>query len=203
VVKDERERQHGDDYLVLASHYALDSFLLDRSDKKGLYDAIVILEYCLTKSKFNYVVKILLIRMYFEIGAVQRALFLADSLDIKQIQRDTLSYLFTSDLECFGGVVPALRRLRTVLNIYGRNQAETPEMILQAFKFGTFSKIPEFLDFKRQLDHSVQRAVTNRQIFKATLMSANSLGDTIQKVTEFGLEDLSVDGECPFLSISS
>jgi N-terminal acetyltransferase B complex non-catalytic subunit len=148
-------------------------------------------------------VKLLLIRLYFEIGAIQRSLDLADSLDIKQVQCDTLSYLFTSDLECFGGISSAYRRFKLVLVIYERNLSETPEMILQAFKFGTFSKIPEFLNFKKQLDHSVQRAVTNRQIFRNHILSASSLGDTIQKVTEFALEDLSIDGHCPFLSIAN
>jgi N-terminal acetyltransferase B complex non-catalytic subunit len=199
-VKDERERQHGDDYLILAAHYALDLFLNDRSDKRGIFDAIVLLEYCLTKSKFNYVAKLLLIRLYFELGVCQRSLDLADSLDIKQIQRDTLSYLFTTNLESYGGMGSAIRRLKQVLTIYDKNQSETPEMILQAFKFGSFSKIPEFIDFKKRLDYSIQRAVTHRQIFRAELLSCATLAETIQKVTEFSLEDLSLDGHCPFLS---
>jgi N-terminal acetyltransferase B complex non-catalytic subunit len=189
--------------LVLAAHYALDPFLNDRSDRRGIFDAIVLLEFCLTKSKFNYVAKLLLIRLYFELGVCQRPLDLADSLDIKQIQRDTLSYLFTTNLESFGGMRSAFQRLKHVLTIYAKNQSDTPEMILQAFKFGSFSKIPEFIDFKKRLDYSIQRAVAHRQIFRTEILGSTTLAETIQKVTEFSLEDLSLDGHCPFLSNSS
>jgi hypothetical protein len=50
--------------------------------------------------------------------------------------------------------------LTQALSIYKSNDRETPEMIVQAFKFGTFSKIPEFIDFRARLSQSLQKTVT-------------------------------------------
>jgi hypothetical protein len=140
-------------------------------------------------------------RLYFELGVSQRSLDLAESLDIKQVQRDTLSYLFTDDLEFFGGMKQCARICRDVLQIHDRNEIETPEMILHAFKFGTFSKIPEFIDFKTQLHCSVQKAVSNRQILRAEILGATSYQELMGIIQNFKLEALSIDGSCPFLSM--
>lgn len=67
-VKDERERQYGDDYILLAVHAILDEYFLNRGVTSHLVDAIALLEYGLEKSKFNYLFKILLIRLYMELG---------------------------------------------------------------------------------------------------------------------------------------
>jgi N-terminal acetyltransferase B complex non-catalytic subunit len=67
-VKDEREQQYGDDYILLAAHAILDEYFLNRNVQSYLVDAISLLEYGLEKSKFNYQFKILLIRLYVELG---------------------------------------------------------------------------------------------------------------------------------------
>lgn len=91
MVQDGRERQFGDDYLLLAAHAVLESYILS-GQRKLLLDAIVILEFGLEKSKFNYDFKILLFRVYSEIGVAQRTLDLATSLEVKNIQLDTLRF---------------------------------------------------------------------------------------------------------------
>lgn len=75
-------------------------------------------------------------------------------------------------------------------------------MILQAFKFGTFSKIPEFIDFKRNLQFSIQRATTHRQLNRVSLLSAHSWIGFIDKVNQIDINSLSLDGKCPFLGFS-
>jgi N-terminal acetyltransferase B complex non-catalytic subunit len=74
-------------------------------------------------------------------------------------------------------------------------------MIVQAFKFGTFSKIPEFIDFKNQLANSVQRAVTQRQLNRLELLGSNNWSQFCDKVNKIDISTLSLDGSCPFLSI--
>lgn len=75
-------------------------------------------------------------------------------------------------------------------------------MIIQAFKFGTYSKIPEFIDFKRQLQLSVQKAVTNRQINRLELLKAGSWTELCSAVRNLDLDTLALDGACPFLSMN-
>eukprot|EP00842_Homolaphlyctis_polyrhiza_P004957 jgi/Hompol1/5462/HPOL_004454-RA len=161
---DERERQPGDDYIVLAVEYLLDSFYESR-DHAILYQAICILEYGVSKSKFNYQFKFMLIRIYLEIGVFERPLDLADSMEIKNIQLDTLSYLYLDNLEVYGTFANAVRLFMGNTSIYKRNKIETTDAIIRAFQYATFSKassllafqIPEFLKFRDRVDKSVQR----------------------------------------------
>ncbi|KAJ3308763.1 N-alpha-acetyltransferase 25, NatB auxiliary subunit [Boothiomyces sp. JEL0838] len=196
-----KERQHGDDYLIVASHYYLDDYITDRTNLTSLYNAIAILEFGLLNSKYNYIITLLLVRLYFEIGAANRALDLADTLDIKQVQLDTISYLYTDGLEYFGNLDRASYTFNNALNIYFRNEIETPEMILQAFKFGTFSKIPEFINFQNRLTSSVQRAITNRQILRIEYLSPSNWLQMEDRIQNTNIEDLSPDGTCPYLNI--
>ena len=92
---DERERQYGDAFIVLAVHYLLDA---DNRDDSQIMMCIAVLEYALGASKCNYEFKLLLIRLYYQLGAYQRALDLAETLDVRQIQHDTIRYFL---FDCF------------------------------------------------------------------------------------------------------
>lgn len=134
-----------------------------------LFDAISILELGLEKSKFNYSFKLLLIRLYYELGVYLRPLELAEQLDVKQIQHDSVSYIYTEDMECFGQFSLSIQLLKESMIIYQRNEIETSDSLIQAFKFATFSKIPEFVDFRDRVRHSIQRIISTRQIIRAKL----------------------------------
>ncbi|KND04408.1 uncharacterized protein SPPG_00138 [Spizellomyces punctatus DAOM BR117] len=167
---DERELQPGDDYLLLAVHILIQLYSRDRDRKNYLAEAVAVLEYGLQRSKFNFQIKLLLIRLYFELGVFQRMLDLAASLDVKQIQHDTLSFLFTDDLELLGCPELALRSFIKAMTIYASNERETPEMIVQAFKYGTFSKIPEFIRFRDRVRRSLQHSIFKRQLYRVEIL---------------------------------
>nr|KAJ3420637.1 N-alpha-acetyltransferase 25, NatB auxiliary subunit [Polyrhizophydium stewartii] len=191
---DNRERQPGDDYISLAAEYLLAAFVASR-DRQILYRMIALVEFAIDKSKHNYHFRLLLVRLYFEAGVSQRALDHAQALDVKQVQLDTLSYLFTTDLELFGLYGQASQHFSNGLDIYDRNKSETTEAILQAFRFGTFSKIPEFIKFFERLDRSVQRSHFRIQISRCELMY---FAKSIEDMREFfsGVEtDISADEE--------
>ena len=189
---DERDRHPGDGYLLLAVTLIIQKYSKDSHDKKLLYHAISILEYGLTTSKFNYLFKILMVRILFEVGCPQKAIDVALSLDIKQMQFDTLSYLYTSGIENFGCQPGVKIALQNALSIYYYNQIETPEMTIQAFKFATLSKIPEFIDFKERLDNSLQRAISARQSIRIELLIAQSWSELNQNIATMELESLSL-----------
>ncbi|TPX65727.1 hypothetical protein SpCBS45565_g04984 [Spizellomyces sp. 'palustris'] len=167
---DERELQPGDDYLLLAVHILVQLYSRDGDRKNYLSEAVAVLEYGLQRSKFNFQIKLLLIRLYFELGVFQRMLDLAASLDVKQIQHDTLSFLFTDDLELLGCPELALRSFIKAMTIYASNERETPEMIVQAFKYGTFSKIPEFIRFRDRVRRSLQHSISKRQLYRVEIL---------------------------------
>jgi N-terminal acetyltransferase B complex non-catalytic subunit len=63
-------------------------------------------------------------RLYIELGITERALDIAVSLDIKNIQFDTLSFLFTDGIESLGQFSYPSRILQNSLSIYDRNEIE-------------------------------------------------------------------------------
>lgn len=156
---DKRELQYGDEYLILAAHYVLDRFIEDRSPAL-LIDLVRLLEYGLLNSAFNYEMKLLLVRAYYQLGAPQRSIALGASLEIKQIQHDSIGYLVTSELETF---LTGTTELADARDIYERNAIETPEMLMAAVRFETYSKISEFQAFYTQVDSSVHRVTLYRQ----------------------------------------
>ena len=88
---DEREMQYGDDYVLLAVVTLLEEYYRNHQ-KHLLYDCLLLLEYALEKSKYNFYFKIVMIRIYLELNGYQEALRLYDSLEIKQVQHESLSY---------------------------------------------------------------------------------------------------------------
>ena len=153
-------------------------------------DAILLLEYALHRSKFNFHFKILLIRLYIQLGVCNRAWEIYQTMDVKQIQHDTLSYathsfndwyryLFCDDVAQLGFPQTAFECLMSSKTIYRSNQLETPEMLVQAFRFGTFSKIPEFIRFYSRLHNSVQQVIgTFQYISNEMVHSSNTWEET-------------------------
>lgn len=105
------------------------------------HHAIILLEYGLSRSQFNFHFKLPLIRLYLNCGVFKRAHDLFDELAIKHIQFDTLGH-FLVDM---GTSLGHLRGCRSVLDaasaIYHSNLRETPEATCQAFRYSTFSKV--------------------------------------------------------------
>ncbi|KAI9103067.1 N-acetyltransferase B complex non catalytic subunit-domain-containing protein [Phlyctochytrium arcticum] len=195
---DERELQPGDEYLILAAQALI---YLHQETKAAvsphLLQAGTILEYGLQRSKFNYQMKLLLVRIYAQLGAVMPLLDHASTLDIKQIQHDTVSYFITHDIEMLGAPEKVVGPIMRAMTIYSSNERETPEMIVQAFKFCTFSKIEEFIRFRDRLRHSLQRMLFQGQLCRIELLrrgpSLDGMREYLNEVTDPEL-DASADG---------
>ena len=190
IVKDERERHPGDGYILMAVTEIINCYVTSYKDTKLLFLCLSLLELGLEHSKFNYLFKIIMVRLLFEIGCSQKAINVALSLDIKQMQFDTLSYLYTSGIEYFGCQPGVKVALSNAQSIYYYNQIETPEMTVQAFKFATMSKIPEFVEFRKRLEYSVQRAISARQTLQVEMMVTKSWGELKQLFATIDLESL-------------
>ncbi|KAI9331961.1 N-acetyltransferase B complex non catalytic subunit-domain-containing protein [Obelidium mucronatum] len=165
------ERQYGDDCLVLAALLILERFDQNREKKSLLFRAILLLESGLQKSTYNFQMKIMLIRLYTFLGVSQPVVTHSLSLDVKQVLLDTLTYIYADDFERISPVNVSSRLVKKALAIYASNDKETPEMMIQAYKFGTYSKVPEFRNFQLRLSNSIQRAISVRQIALTEFLS--------------------------------
>jgi len=178
---EDTERQFGDDYLVIAAAILIDNY---KSANKicYLYEAIAILERGLEKSKFNFQFKIILMRLYSILGDAFRTTELSKSLNLRSIQFDTLSFLYTEGLDSLNLTQIPLQIYNLYLSIYKSNHIETPDVITQAYKNETYSKIIEILDFYHKLNNSIQQVLFHQQIIRLETLQAFN---TVNKANDY------------------
>lgn len=148
---DSEDDRSADDSLLLADH------VLRRrkgTSTETLKTIALLLEHGLSRSKHNFQFRLSLIDIYRKLGAWSAAHKHFAALSIKQIQRDTLSYILYEDSVHEYVSSMQMTGLKTSQNIYWANEQETPEMICQAYEKGTYSKIAELLLFQRRLRKS-------------------------------------------------
>ncbi|GBB94039.1 hypothetical protein RclHR1_02280012 [Rhizophagus clarus] len=188
------ENQYGDDFVILASH-----ILIDLYNKKGqnsfLYHAIFLLDNALHKSKYNFQFKLLLIRLYRALGIILEPLELYKSMDIKHVQLDTMSHYVCERSSSFAIYEDAIQACYDTLPIYRNNDVETPEMIVQAYKYATFSKIQEFIQFRKELDNSLQKILIDREIIRLEFLTMSKDFKNIMEYLEKEIDtsDLNYD----------
>lgn len=107
----------------------------------------------------NFILKLFAIFLLRELGAVSFALSLYDSLNVKFIQLDILSYVVLDWIPLIGFKEEVFRIQKGLLSLYENNDSETPELLCEAYRHGSFSQVPEFLDLHLQLKYSIQRKI--------------------------------------------
>ncbi|TFK54787.1 hypothetical protein OE88DRAFT_1653277 [Heliocybe sulcata] len=156
----ETELQPADDLAILAAHAFISSWSVGGSEKQ-LYNASVILEYGLTKSRHSYHMRLLLIQIYRLLGASSLALEHYRDLNVKQVQNDTLSHLILARVSTFSlagsGDITYSNECLESSHIYMNNSQETSDWIVRAFTQEKYSQIPDLIALEERLDNSLQR----------------------------------------------
>ncbi|KAF9322121.1 N-alpha-acetyltransferase 25, NatB auxiliary subunit [Podila horticola] len=189
---EETERQYGDDYAIMAAHLLIS---LHKQTKSyfPLLTAVFMMEHALNASKHNYQLKLVLIRVYELLGAFSCAAAIYNTMGIKHVQHDTMSHFITDRAVSFGQFNDALNQLYGAHEIYHSNEAETPEMILQAYKYSTFSKMQEFIEFQSRLENSLQKMIADRELIRLELLKEDSVSRAIAYLKELELGNLKYD----------
>ncbi|KAG0240907.1 N-alpha-acetyltransferase 25, NatB auxiliary subunit [Actinomortierella wolfii] len=191
---EETERQYGDDYAIMASHILIDLYKETKS-YTPLLNAAFLLEHALKASKHNYQMKLLLIRIYSILGAFNCANAIYNTMSIRHVQHDTMSHYITDRALNYGLVNEALTQVYEEHQIYHSNEAETPEMILQAYKYSTFSKIPEFIEFQSRLENSLQKVIADRELIRLEFMKEDTVTHAVKYLQELDGDQLKFDAE--------
>uniref|UniRef100_A0A8C2HP78 N(alpha)-acetyltransferase 25, NatB auxiliary subunit n=1 Tax=Cyprinus carpio TaxID=7962 RepID=A0A8C2HP78_CYPCA len=127
-------------------------------DQNMLWQCLGLLEEGLSNSSSNAQFKLLLLLLYCRLGAFEPVVDLYSSLDAKHVQHDTIGYLLTRYAESLGQFAAASQSCNFSLRFFHSNQKDTSEYIIQAYKYGAFEKIPEFIAFRNRLNHSLHFA---------------------------------------------
>jgi len=168
------ELQYGDDYVLLAAHLLIYQYKLT-GDRAYLLQAVALLQYGNKNSKYNFQMKLLAIRIYAILGVYNRLSEIYTSLDVKHIQQDTISFFLVDNTLNLGAFDKAIHSYAEVESFYESNRNETPEMVVLAYKHGTFSKTSEFTRFYQRIDQSIHKAVVQVEGIRHDLLFADQL----------------------------
>ncbi|KAM4827335.1 N-alpha-acetyltransferase 25, NatB auxiliary subunit isoform 3-T3 [Thomomys bottae] len=179
------ELQFSDYYCLLAVHVLIDVWR-ETGDETAVWQALTLLEEGLAHSPSNAQFKLLLVRIYCMLGAFEPVVDLYSSLDAKHIQHDTIGYLLTRYAASLGQYAAASQSCNFALRFFHSNQKDTSEYIIQAYKYGAFEKIPEFIAFRNRLNNSLHFAqVRTERMLLDLLLEANissSLAESIKSM---------------------
>ncbi|KAI5966511.1 MDM20 [Candida pseudojiufengensis] len=118
---------------------------------ENIISNIIIINNLLIQDKYNYKLKILLIKLYSNLNNNNLIISIYQSLKIKMIQHDTLNYLLTNSL-------PSKISLEVYIEIfkfYLTSFQEIKETIYNGFDFEIYNKLESFINFNKRLKNSI------------------------------------------------
>uniref|UniRef100_A0A8C4GP80 N-alpha-acetyltransferase 25, NatB auxiliary subunit n=1 Tax=Dicentrarchus labrax TaxID=13489 RepID=A0A8C4GP80_DICLA len=123
------ELQFSDMYCLMVAHVYVDLWT-ETGDENMVWQGLGVLQEGLSHSPSNAQFKLLLLLLYCHLGAFEPVVDLYSSLDAKHVQHDTIGF----------------------------TRSYTSEYIIQAYKYGAFEKIPEFIALRNRLNQSLHFA---------------------------------------------
>ncbi len=157
------------EFVIIACEALLSQYRGNQNDLPTLLlRIVVIMESALLKNPYEFHLKLWLISLYCKLNLVNRAESLFESLKVKFVQLDTLSTILSTRISSLETKLNSSKSniLFQVAKFYSNNVGrEVPQLILNGFKQGSFSKIQGFFEFENRINFSFTRLQnTNEQI---------------------------------------
>ncbi|XP_053958100.1 phagocyte signaling-impaired protein [Anastrepha ludens] len=149
-----------DPYALLAANVMYDVSLREQKSDR-IFEALCLLQYVLRNSTSNFHVKLLSLKIYHMFGCMLGAQEMYDYLDIKQIQLDSMSYIHCNLLPLCSRFSMARNVFDATLKFFTNSYKERLEYITLTYRFCTFSKLEEFMNFKERLTNSIHYVSTS------------------------------------------
>lgn len=120
-----------------------------------LCEALCQLQYLLTSSPSNFHAKLLSLQIYHILGCGTGAHQTYELLDVKHVQLDSMGYLHCARLPSLGQASIAKPLYDLTLKFFTGHDKDGFEYLAMCYKFGSFSKLFEFMDFNERLSNSL------------------------------------------------
>ncbi|XP_075236875.1 phagocyte signaling impaired [Lycorma delicatula] len=170
---------HNDPYALLTAHICYDIWI-ETNDKLYIRDAIVVLENALLYSTSNYQLKLLLLKFYNLIGGSKEGHRTYELLDIKHMQLDTLGYFQLWPLLSTGQYTIACQIFNLTLKFFTASCRESADHLTFSYKYGSFLKISEFVEFRDRLNNSLHYAFVQVEKSLMDIFHSTSYQNTVQ-----------------------
>lgn len=174
------ERFCADDLLAMIAHYYCDSYLTEvklvttevspvavkafdtnplsaASPLRHLVAAASVLEFGIAHSKWNFQFKLLLNEVYYALGDVRSLIDQFDSVDVKHVQLDSVSWLFTDSLlrnATFTDIAKIAKRTHA---FYDESRRTASDFAFEAFTHGAYHKVQEIMHFCDRVNESAYK----------------------------------------------
>lgn len=126
-----------------------------------LIEALYLLQYVLSNGPSNFHAKLLILQIYQILGCGFGANNIYEKLDVKHIQLDSMGYLHCGQLPASGIYSIAKPLYDTTLKFFTTSYKDTIDYLAMSYKFGSFSKLQEFMDFREKLANSFHYTYTS------------------------------------------
>lgn len=126
-----------------------------------IFEALCLLQYALRNSTSNFHIKLLSLKIYHMLGCHIGAQEMYEYLEIKHIQLDSVGYVHAIPLTQSGRFSMARNIYDATLKFFTNSYKERLDYIAYAYRFCTFSKLEEFMNFKERLSHSLHFVSTS------------------------------------------
>lgn len=149
-----------DNYALVAVYIMYDLAYKSKSSEY-LIEALYLLQYVLSNGPSNFHAKLLILQIYQILGCGFGANNIFEKLDVKHIQLDSMGYLHCGQLPASGLYSIAKPLYDTTLKFFTTSYKDTIDYLAMSYKFGSFSKLQEFMDFREKLANSFHYTYTS------------------------------------------
>lgn len=126
-----------------------------------LVETLHFLNYLLKNSPSNFHGKLLCLQIFNILGCGLGAHKIYDSLDIKHIQLDSMGYLHCANLPMTALTTLSKPIYDQTLKFFTASYKDSSEYLAMSYKFGSFSKLQEFMDFREKLSNSLHYSMVS------------------------------------------
>lgn len=148
-----------------------------------LVETLHLLNYLLRNSPSNFHAKLLCLQIYHILGCALGAHKIYVSLDVKHVQLDSLGYLHCGHLPISGIITLAKPIYDQTLKFFTASYKDSLEYLAMSYKFGSFSKLQEFMDFRERLSNSLHYSMISVEALIQEIVCFN--GSTQQNLLQF------------------
>jgi N-terminal acetyltransferase B complex non-catalytic subunit len=158
-MKDVKDYHPADDFLLLSALAILEK----SQDKVSLEKAAVLLELAALNDKYQFYVRLWLVRIYLRLGAFNLAKGHYKILKVSKIQHESLSHFMLTRLT---SIFPDFEVLYDAFEQYESANDEITSYLLQAFEKGSYTQLESMNDLQRIMKSSVSRGIVHVEIRK-------------------------------------
>ncbi|CCG22403.1 Mdm20 protein [Candida orthopsilosis Co 90-125] len=135
-----------------------------------IIQSIAIIKQLLMKDKYNYRLKVWLIKLYSQLNTNDTILPIYESLKIKMIQHETLGHYLTN-------IAPAtkssLDEYIDIFRFYLTAKHEVKDTVLGGFESQIYSKLTSFIQFGQRLQNSASLNTILQKIIQTSLITSD------------------------------